>query len=308
MSHFHHQVSNTFEEYCQHKYIYKGPGVDVPQADRCDVIGGEYCGEAEGFINFYQMYYCLINEKPWLLILMAVLIVFFNFRYMAIVVEEYCAEGITMMSEWLGFSQSLAGVTLLAFANGAGDVITAVVASGSSEGVFYNIGSIYGAGLFVCCCVVAVAIFKSDEGGIQFDEMIIKRDISIYIITTIVVIFLGIYGQITWISSFILLFIYTCQVLIVLWQDRQKKDGENALESMNYELENQGIDYQRTRAQNYFDGNDQSINIDDSQDSRFRNPLAKDGGQVLALAGNKVLLKQYTKSKIDFDALDRVQN
>lgn len=41
----------------------------------------------------------------------------------------------------------MGAVTLLALANGAGDVITALVASGSSDGLSYNIGAIYGAGL-----------------------------------------------------------------------------------------------------------------------------------------------------------------
>ena len=43
--------------------------------------------------------------------------------------------------------EALGAVTLLALANGAGDVITAIVASGSSGGLSYNVGSIYGAGL-----------------------------------------------------------------------------------------------------------------------------------------------------------------
>jgi len=43
----------------------------------------------------------------------------------------------------------MAAVTLIALANGAGDVITALVASGSDGGVSYNIGSLYGAGFFV---------------------------------------------------------------------------------------------------------------------------------------------------------------
>jgi solute carrier family 24 (sodium/potassium/calcium exchanger), member 6 len=50
-------------------------------------------------------------------------------------------------------------VTLLALANGAGDVITALVASGAEGGISYNIGSLYGAGLFVCTVVVSVCIF-----------------------------------------------------------------------------------------------------------------------------------------------------
>ncbi len=57
------------------------------------------------------------------------------------------APSIAYISEWLKLPEALAAVTLLALANGAGDVITALVASGSSDGISYNIGSIYGAGL-----------------------------------------------------------------------------------------------------------------------------------------------------------------
>lgn len=61
--------------------------------------------------------------------------------------EEYLAPSIAFISEYLELPEALAAVTLLALANGAGDVITALVASGSSGGLAYNIGSIYGAGL-----------------------------------------------------------------------------------------------------------------------------------------------------------------
>ena len=63
--------------------------------------------------------------------------------------EEYLAPSIAYISEWLELPEALAAVTLLALANGAGDVITALVASGSSEGLSYNIGSIYGAGFVI---------------------------------------------------------------------------------------------------------------------------------------------------------------
>ncbi len=87
--------------------------------------------------------------------------------------EEYLAPSIAYISEWLELPEALAAVTLLALANGAGDVITALVASGSSEGLSYNIGSIYGAGFvilyiyiirywkFVCSMVVAMTINSS---------------------------------------------------------------------------------------------------------------------------------------------------
>lgn len=68
------------------------------------------------------------------------------------------APGVVHISKVLNLSDALAGVTLLAFANGAGDVITALVASDSKEGISYNIGALYGAGLFVITFVIAKTI------------------------------------------------------------------------------------------------------------------------------------------------------
>ena len=63
----------------------------------------------------------------------------------------------------MGLSEAMAGITLLALANGAGDVVTAVVASGGADGVAYNIGALFGAGLFVCSIVMSLTIVKSKE-------------------------------------------------------------------------------------------------------------------------------------------------
>lgn len=48
-------------------------------------------------------------------------------------VENYLSPSLTKISEQLGFSQTLAGVTLLALGNGAPDVFTAIIAGGSGE-------------------------------------------------------------------------------------------------------------------------------------------------------------------------------
>lgn len=78
---------------------------------------------------------------------MSFFLIFLIFKFISSVVEEYLAPAIAYLSEWLKLPEALAAVTLLALANGAGDVITALVASGAEGGLAYNIGSIYGAGL-----------------------------------------------------------------------------------------------------------------------------------------------------------------
>jgi len=74
------------------------------------------------------------------------------------VVDEYVAEALVYLSKALKLSEALAGVTLLALANGAGDLLTAIVSSDSAEGVSYNIGALLGAGLFVITVVLFFTI------------------------------------------------------------------------------------------------------------------------------------------------------
>lgn len=83
------------------------------------------------------------------MLFLSFILIILIFKFISAVVEEYLAPSISYISEWLNLSEALAAVTLLALANGAGDVITALVASGSADGISYNIGSIYGAGLVI---------------------------------------------------------------------------------------------------------------------------------------------------------------
>ena len=102
--------------------------------------------------------FCTLDNTLWLFILISILIIYIIFVFTSATVDEYVASGITALSEAMGLSDAMAAVTLIALANGAGDVITALVASGSDGGVSYNIGSLYGSGFFVCAFVIAATV------------------------------------------------------------------------------------------------------------------------------------------------------
>ena len=87
----------------------------------------------------------------------------------------------------------MAGVTLLAVANGAGDVITALVASGSSDGISYNLGSLYGAGLF-CTTFIMSKTITNAKGNIKVNSNTINRDIVFYIAATVTTYVFALYG------------------------------------------------------------------------------------------------------------------
>lgn len=144
-----------------------------------------------------------------------ILILAILFIFIVESVEDYVAPAIVYLSKFLGMSESLAGVTLIAFANGAGDVLTAIVASDSEEGISYNVGALYGAGLFVLTFVVAMTILASPK-PIEVLPSLLFREIGFYIIATLFTIFTAYLGVISIMTSVILLGIYITLVLIVI--------------------------------------------------------------------------------------------
>jgi sodium/potassium/calcium exchanger 6 len=194
----------------------------------CNAVALKACAESQDFFNFFEFYWCDIDGKMWILLLVALFLIFVIFKYTSITVEEYIAEGIQNITDWLGMSDSLAAVTLLAFANGAGDVITAIVASDADGGVSYNIGSLYGAGLFVCSMVVGICILQSKEAMV-FEKEIIFRDIGFYIGATAITIALAFFKEITWIGSLSLLGWYALLVVVTVIFDKKPEEGKDEI-------------------------------------------------------------------------------
>ena len=133
---------------------------------------------------------CHFEGRNWLWIILCILAILIIFKIICSTVDEYIAPAIVYISEYFNFSESLAGVTLLAFANGAGDVVTAIVASGSKDGVSYNVGALYGAGFFVLTLVIALTIINSPK-KIVVDKSVIFRDIGFYIIATVYTLYMA---------------------------------------------------------------------------------------------------------------------
>lgn len=210
---------------CDHIGLFKS---GVPFEEKCAIASAKCEGD---FVNFYKIFYCGFGQSMVALIFFYLLLIFFIFKYTSNVVEEYIAEGITKISDALGFSEALAAVTLLALANGAGDVITALVAGDAPGGVSYNIGALYGAGLFVAVMVVAICIYMSED-AIKFDPGIIYRDIGFYILSTVVTFVFAWVGTITWWEAVIFLGIYVAMVVTVVISDSLKKPNTDVQEPL----------------------------------------------------------------------------
>ena len=192
----------------------------------CHTAAINQCSEEQDFVNFFKLYWCHLNGNIIFFLIIALILIFFIFKYTSIVVDEYIAEGIEEITEFINFSEALSGVTLVAFANGAGDVITALIAGDSSGGVSYNIGALYGAGLFVCSMVVAICILQGGTAMV-FDKWIVYRDIGFYILATLATIGFAFVGKITTGYSIAYLVLYVIMVIFVVIQERYEDDDED---------------------------------------------------------------------------------
>lgn len=136
--------------------------------------------------------------------------------FMCAIVDEYLAPGLVYLNKYLNLSDGLASVTLLSFANGAGDFFTALMASDSKEGISFNVGSLYGAGLFVLTLVIAMTIRKSPK-EIQFKPKIILRNLLVYLLGTLLTIYYAYVGHITTTYASLYLIIYSLLILLVIF-------------------------------------------------------------------------------------------
>lgn len=120
----------------------------LASSEKCVQLAYGSCEEYQEMVNFFAFFWCYLDGSIAAYAILSLIFIFLIFKFISSTIEEFCAPSITFLCEWLKLSEALAAVTLLAFANGAADVITAIVASHSSNGISYNIGSLYGAGLF----------------------------------------------------------------------------------------------------------------------------------------------------------------
>lgn len=83
--------------------------------------------------------------------------------------DTYMSASVAKISQKMKLSQALAGVTLLALANGATDIITVIVASGNDkkEGDDLAIGNLFGSSTYSMTVVLAFIIYKSKTGVIR---------------------------------------------------------------------------------------------------------------------------------------------
>lgn len=124
----------------------------------------------------------------------------------------------------------MAGVTFLAFANGAPDVLTAIIAgnSDSDSTALIPFGSIFGALMFSTAIILSQVILNSRTEAAAIGLKVNKADaikpISFYVGSTIAMLLISLFAkQMTWYYASLFLVAYTCYCVLEIRDDRKQK-------------------------------------------------------------------------------------
>ena len=114
-----------------------------------------------------------------------------KFNLVSHISEDYVSTAIARIAKHLRLSESLAGATLLAMANGCTDIVTVIQASlTGSHNNDLAIGSLFGAGLFTGTIVLAFTIMASagfvvgslDKCNIVIDLSFMLAGVSVFVL------------------------------------------------------------------------------------------------------------------------------
>lgn len=213
-------------------------------SDACSFVQA-VCADQVQALDIIGFYYCGLNESIPLMIVLGALACFAIFHFLATTTENYLAPALSLVAEKFRFSEALAGVTLVALANGANDVIVAFAAGGSADpaGFYTALGSIFGANLFTTTVVFARCIYGAG-GEIKANTFSTSRDMIFFIIASSYILIAGLFGKIPVPVAFGFFGVYALYFCFVIWAEYRLKKKERIAAEEEDEDKMRTVSYQ----------------------------------------------------------------
>ena len=195
--------------------------------DKCTFISTKCSYE---YINFYSIHFCYFNGSYFFSLILIIIILIILFFIISSTSDIFLCTSIAKIVEFFKINQNIAAATLLAFGNGAPDVISSLVASDEAEGISFSICNLIGSGLFVTSFVLGSVVFKGKD--ILVNSNMFNRDVLVYLISLFHIIFISIKKKITLLDSLIFILIYSLNIICAFFQDKNMKEKKSNINNM----------------------------------------------------------------------------
>ena len=198
----------------------------INATDKC-AFTRAFCAEDVPLADFY---FCseYVQGNFWSFAPILSFGLFLCFLLLGSTADDYLTPALERIATKFNFSETLSGVTLLAFANGAPDVMSSIAASSTnSEGIFLSMGAIFGAGLFVTTFVFAKIISICPDLKVRARET--GRDLCFFL-TAIILLFLYaiVFKRINTLAAGAFICLYFLFIIVVLHGEHSKSRRNNS--------------------------------------------------------------------------------
>jgi sodium/potassium/calcium exchanger 6 len=126
----------------------------VPIKDQCAYIRSNCPNEEAGLISYLQLYYCSLPKVKAIAFIILVIWIGLLFSTIGIAASDFLCINLSTVASLLGMSESLTGVTFLAFGNGSPDVFSTFAAM-NTHSPSLAVGELFGAAGFITAVVAA---------------------------------------------------------------------------------------------------------------------------------------------------------
>ncbi|KAI6201188.1 hypothetical protein M3Y96_00815300 [Aphelenchoides besseyi] len=180
--------------------------------------------EGGGYIAWTEMVICEKDSTyRWLLIVLAVLFLFYLFIMISTAADDFFSRNIATIIDEHQISQSTAGVTFLAFGNGAPDIFSSIASVTSAKRPKANlaVAELLGGGMFVTSIVVSCIIFVKP---FEIPKVPFLRDTLFFVLALLWLTFVLLFNNnlYTW-EPAIFLVIYIFYALMVIFSKIKKR-------------------------------------------------------------------------------------
>ncbi|XP_056384750.1 mitochondrial sodium/calcium exchanger protein [Hyla sarda] len=182
---------------------------------RCEFIRNTSdCSNNNGYVDYLDGAFCSFPPPllPMAIFLYALWLLYL-FIILAVTAEKFFCPNLSAISRTLRLSHNVAGVTFLAFGNGAPDVFSAVAAFSDSRTAGLAIGALFGAGVFVTTVVAGgIALVKPFTAA----SRPFLRDIVFYMVAIFLTFYVLYRGYVSLPDVLVYLLLYFAYVLVVV--------------------------------------------------------------------------------------------
>ena len=222
---------NLFDFDCERHHI-----ESILEKPQKDLLVQLYCAPKFTFINMVDVYYRIAKENAILMFIFILIIFPVLCMFVAYIADKYLSKGMQDLSKRFKLSPTLAALTLIAFANGAPDLLSSLSAAEKPGGELISLGNMLGGYIFCMCLVVSNVLWNAEAGFIKLPKYAVIKDLSFYLISLGIVTVFGLWGKSTII--FVIVYFSTYAIYMYVSLQAEKWDKQALLdESLDSSLQ-----------------------------------------------------------------------